>query len=484
LAQATAHSGTGSALVRATPYHAMEWRRTGDFRQRARRSDRATQSLGDQQRRRAAARTHAAINEFEEQLRLEQEKMTGDVDDLPLEAEAGSLGRSMQMSALLGTHSPESETEMEERSFQRTQSDPQIRGALEADPCTKRPPSPLAFYHYGSISPKPKSVFAQHRHRLGETTRPQHRKATSCGFYFPGAQFKKGPYGFSMQDPCLMSPKAGAAGDVPVRWAGDAGDARPLTTEVIGHKRNRQADPVISDGVRSTKAHSLRALRALQHVDQRRGEAVLEQARFENSVYEGRWRDPLLDTGGHLPEEAPAERHGWLGLAEEDKDPAQSAASRVLFGLEDCLSTCRSRLTELFNSEQKGLRLKVLEPEQFLRGLVRLGVVREGELSMGDVVTVASIIDPSFDGRINLPVLSRAIAAARSVKVQRAQASRMLRQQHQEKLSTSYSESLPVEVVKVDRECRSLFNFERSFEKFRSQQRALLAHHKEVVPTA
>lgn len=122
----------------------------------------------------------------------------------------------------------------------------------------------------------------------------------------------------------------------------------------------------------------------------------------------------------------------------------------------------------------------MLEPQEFLVGLVRLGIVEDGELSVHDVVQAMTTIDPNFDGRVSLPVLNRAVNAAHKVQGERTQAAQQVERQFQAKLSTSYSESLPVEVVKVDRESRSLFNFERSFEKFRSQQRILLAHHNEL----
>merc|ERR1712050_693239 len=106
-----------------------------------------------------------------------------------------------------------------------------------------------------------------HRQRLGESTRPKHRQ-TSCGFYFPGAHFKHGPYGFSMVDPCLMPPRSWASSPrVPTRWSDDLGNARPLDAHTLGLKRNRSEGAVISPQVRTTAAHTRRAERAFHVLD-------------------------------------------------------------------------------------------------------------------------------------------------------------------------------------------------------------------------
>jgi hypothetical protein len=215
-------------------------------------------------------------------------------------------------------------------------------------------------------------------------------------------------------------------------------------------------------------------------VDKNREEKLLEQVRFENGMYEGKFRDPMLERGGLLPEERPEERHDWLGESKEDMYSTQQLASRVLFGLQGCLRASRGKVTKLFQAENKSGPIGVLEPEEFLTGLVRLGVLEDGEMSVDNIVEAISVIDPNFHGAVSLPVIGRAVAAAHMIEGQRTQAAQQVERQHQAKLSTSYSESLPVEVVKVDRESRSLFNFERSFEKFRNQQRVLLAHHNEL----
>lgn len=460
------------------------WRRSGDFRQRERRAKRATERLVQVQRQRAAEQTRKALKDFEKILKIEQDKQKAEDDDLPLEAEAGyektikSLGTTGGYGAI-DRESSASDNEPTFDRLHRSHSDTGVRvAALEHDPCMMRPPSPLSYYDYGGLSVKPRSTFAQHKQKFGESTRSKHRQM-SPGFYFPGGQFKQGPYGFSMLDPCLMAPRSWhTSKPPPVRWENDPADVRPHSTEHLGHKRNRVAAPVCSDIVRSTRAHTLRAQMSSQHQDKNREEKFLEQVRFENGLFDGRWRDPVLDHKG-LPEEPPMEQHDWIGAEAEDMHAMQQLGSRILFGLQNCLRANRAKITTLFKAENSG-HPGVLEPQEFLRGLVRLGIVEEGELSLDDLVEAMTTIDPNFDGRVNLPLISRAIAAATKVQGQRLQATQLLEAQQHAKISTSYSESLPVEVVKVDKDCRSIFNFERAFEKFKAQQHLLLMQHNEL----
>lgn len=468
------------------------WRRTGDFRERERRAVRSTNKRVQLQRKRTADQTHEAIDRFEEVLKAEKERANRDIDDLPLEAEAGTYGSTFrsstygQASRWANDSGSDDEGHTGTRGsdrLERSHSEPQVRntGPIDNDPCHMRPPSPLGIYNYGCLSVRPRSTFAQHKQRMGESTRAKYRQ-TSPGFYFPGPQFKQGPYGFSMLDPCLIAPRAWptTTGVPPVRQVDDASDVRPLSTHDMATKRNLAEAPHLSDCVRTTKAHSERALIAFRNVDKNREEKLLEQVRFEKGMYEGRWRDPMLETKGQLPEECPEEKHDWLDGDTEEMHSTQQLGARILFGLQSCLRTTRGKITNLFQAENRQGPAGVLEPQEFLAGLVRLGVVEDGELSVHDIVHAMGTIDPNFDGRVNLPVIARAVNAAHKVQGQRTQATQQLERQHQAKASMSYSESLPVEVVKVDRESRSLFNFERSFEKFRSQQRVLLAHHNEL----
>jgi hypothetical protein len=321
-------------------------------------------------------------------------------------------------------------------------------------------------------------MFGQHRQQNGESVRPKHRH-TSCGFYSPGPQFKQGPYGFSVVDPCLMPPTVWQGSKSPShRTAGDAGDMRPLVSEEFGHKRSRKQDPVTSDIVRATGGHTRRAQRLFHCLDNKREEAVLEQARFEQGVFEGKWRNPLLDTP-HI-DEHPPEQHDWIELSLEEMTPSQQTAAYLLFRIERVSYKTRGRLAQLF-VDKNGGHPGVLEPEEFISGLIKLRVCQTGELKTPQVISIMSTIDPGFNGRVNLPTLSRAVNTARGIRMQREQANDALLKQRQVKLSTSYSESIPVDVIKVDRYESSLLNFNRSFQKFLTQQRGLLEHHNEAL---
>lgn len=283
---------------------------------------------------------------------------------------------------------------------------------------------------------------------------------------------------------------------------------------------------------------------------------MLEQVRFENGVYGGSWRDPLLadhaSSGSRQQrsadslEETKAEQHDWLSQSQEEMTELQREACQLLTDLERVTRALRGRLNDLFPG---GVTPGVVEPEDFFKALIKHGVLTKdvrghmrhtasdaadtveapssdasclvlGDLeqaltgtrsklndeaflkalakdrglrkdsqcrvihSVASLVEVMHVIDPSFDGRVNLPKVARAIAAARGVQNQRAKQTEIAKQQHHEKIMHSYSETLPVEVVKVDRESRSLFNFQRSFNKFREQQMELLKQHNEVVKSA
>lgn len=123
----------------------------------------------------------------------------------------------------------------------------------------------------------------------------------------------------------------------------------------------------------------------------------------------------------------------------------------------------------------------VLEPSEFLEGIVRLGIAHEGQFTVEEIIQAMALIDPNFDGRVNFTALERAVAAARGVQRQQAQEAERLAQQHEKKVTQSYGEALPIEIVKVERQPKSLFDFERAFERFRKQQKELLAHHGELM---
>lgn len=465
----------------------MAFRLDGSFKQRARTAEKTSKQLKDVRRQKVAIRTREAIDEFEEHLKRLQEDKIASIDDLPIAAEAGHL-RDLMRSRL------EKERQMREAGSDtsslrgpghghegpellRTQSaqGPELDARYD-----QRPPSPLGLYDYGSISTRPRSVLAQRSREAGESMRSMHRQSTP-GFYAPGLDFRHGPYGFSMLDPIHMPSRTGQ----PARPGRDPGDVRPATTEGRSHRhmRSRTCGPVISDGVKSAGLHDKRAARVFGAIDRVNEESSLEQARFEHGVFEGRWRDPLLEPSTASSALAPPQHPRCNFLSHEDAGEngsrAQQVASKILFGIEGALRQNRSTLGSIFRGVNKGT-VGVLEPQEFLEGLEKSGAVKKGTLTDADVVAAMATIDPHFDGRVNFTTLERAVASARGVQRQRAQeATRFLEHQHK-KVINSYGESLPFDVVKVERQPKSLFNFERAFERFRQQQKELLAHHGET----
>jgi len=220
-------------------------------------------------------------------------------------------------------------------------------------------------------------------------------------------------------------------------------------------------------------------------LDKGREEAFLEHARFENGMFEGRFHDPTKAMRGEVPEVHPPEHHDWLRIPLEEMSPKRQRAACVLFGLNRALRQFRGGLQGLFAAENLGLRQEnkggstgVLEPIEFLRGLVRVGAVQEGNFTLEDVFQVMQIIDPGSDGRVRLPVVARAVAVARSVTLQRERDLESFEQLQDKRSRSSYHAKLPVEAVKVDKIPSSMLNFDRSFANFRSQQQNLLNYHE------
>jgi hypothetical protein len=340
-----------------------------------------------------------------------------------------------------------------------------------------RPPSPLGVYNYGSISCRPRSLLAQTGKPSGGPWRPA--ASSTRGFYFPGADMRQGPYGFSMLDPIHMPPRNWVQSTtLPMRWINDPTDARPAQPG-RHQSRNHKDAPTLSETVRSSRAHELRARRVFDVLDKKREETLLEKIRFEQGVFDGKWRDPLLDVGASLLHPNSEEKHEFL-TSEQHEGKAPRNASKILFGLERALREGRGNLNNLFRAVNKNTP-NVLETDEFLDGLVRLGIVHHGDLSPNDLVEAMLLIDPTFDGRVNFTVLSRALAAAAHRHRQKVRAKEMADRQDQHIEHNTYHASLPVDVVKVDWRSRSLFDFVQDFDKFREQQKELLQQHNEVA---
>ncbi|CAE8631333.1 unnamed protein product, partial [Polarella glacialis] len=498
------------------------WRHAGSFRQRTRNAERTTKQLHAICRHKTSVRTHDAIREFEENLRISQEA-AADVDDLPMDAEAsashGHRWRRPAHTFQQAARDTGSDSERSNGAFRpsltRAQSDGTLKGLhRQASSCSatwaagapnpasldekeavhsQRPPSPVRFYDYGGLSTRPRSRLSQCRNKSGGDSRPKYRQGI-CGFYFPGPDCRQGPYGFSMLDPILMPPRNWEQGMVPPeRWAGDASEFRPFTAE--GREKPRgnvtflaehTETPLLKPEVRSAMYQDTKHRAVTASLAKKRDESYLEQVRYETGVWEGRWRDPMLDKNGlALLEDGSAGNQKSTAHSLENVEEVEGIATRIVLALDQALYEHRGKLGHLFKAVNRGVP-GVLEPPEFLEGLLRLRIVDQGELTEENIIEVMSLIDPDFDGRVILDTLNRAIANSRSARKLITQASGLLSSEEARPDSrhATYGKAAPVEMVKVDRMPKSLCNFEMSFEKFRKQQRELLTVHNETPTVA
>lgn len=490
----------------------MDPQRLGSFRQRSRKSERATLDRRRSLQRRRAQRTYADMEEFDYTLKARETSLLN-VDDLPPEAEATMLSsipnalsrltstrRSMEGTASLDDSSGD-EGLKESRIYGsrrlqelgRSSSAPGFPSVRshgdDRDLCERRPPSPTGIYDYGCISQRPRSSLGQHRLRHGREGRPPGHARASPGFYSPGSHFKQGSYGTSLLEPVFLPTNAPQLPqEVPRRYR-QPSDVRPATVgampgECHDYRRSRKAGPSESVDVRTTKTHAGRAARSFQTLDQSRDDAHLEQVTFERGLLDGNWEDPRRDCSGGVPEEVPRVYVDWIpnaaaGLSEGVSTPQRNIL-KILFGLESAIRNSKSTLRHIFAVEDVD-KTSVMSLESFQRGLVRLGVLAKEELTERDVAEALTAIDPGFDGQVTLQLLPRAIASVQGVQLEQSRASRRREQQVKAQIAKGYGMGdLNVEAVHVDRNPRSLFNFETAFAKFQSQQRDLLAHHGEI----
>eukprot|EP00930_Biecheleria_cincta_P002360 TRINITY_DN103366_c0_g1_i1.p1 TRINITY_DN103366_c0_g1~~TRINITY_DN103366_c0_g1_i1.p1 ORF type:complete len:481 (+),score=66.18 TRINITY_DN103366_c0_g1_i1:16-1458(+) len=465
------------------------WRRHGSFRQRARNSERTTRMLQGHTKQRVAVQTHQAIRDFEDNLRLLQD--SADVDDIPLDADPRRRWYHSNSTNRLAVADNGSDSSSVKHRLHRSQSDALVlrnsaanSGPLERQETlhAQRPPSPLHVYDYGGITVRPRSSMNQLRNKMMEPARPKYRQET-CGHYFPGPDCRQGPYGQSMQDPILMPPRHWLPSDAPPdRWRGDSGDLRPFTAEGLersGRPTSPIASPQLSKAeVRHTRTHAGRAKHIEEVLGKRREDTFLEHVRFEQGVYDGRWRDPMLGSMGlpmPLQKDDPAcsQHAAWAATLHRQYENDQfDLSSQILHNLEEALQSSRGKLSHLFAYVNQGVP-GVLEPAEFLEGLIRLGIVEPGDLTEKDIIEFLSNVDPDFDGRVNLVSLGKTLSGVRAFRNNRLRELEESREAKFEK-DVPYGESTPVSHVKIPMVPPSLFVFEQSFGKFRDQQEQLI----------
>lgn len=477
-------------------------------RDRAVKSAQITQLVQTQRRKNAAVSTHDAIRDFEKHLRTFQERSTAyvDPDDLPLNATAATVLPERTLEVTIPDYASDSSDSPRaghaNKMMRKSTSDSHIAHHSRDKPTmlddtddhlhARRPPSPLAFYDYGNINLKPRSVLTQQQKPEGSRpksaggTRSARRASSTAGFYFPGPDYKQGPYGFSMQDPILMPPRCWETGRVPDKSNQRSNNQRPKHHKGAGNDRGMQqafgSKPTVPTGIRTTRGQDLKLERVFQNLDNAREEAGFEQTRYEEGNFEGRWCHPVVCKRSNYIHEGPVPHpaEGWMEQDLENSSPAELLAHRILSGINRELQVRHSTLPRLFNAVNVGTP-GVLELEEFMDGLVRARIL-DGDAGITEKLfsQAMSFIDPDFDGRVNYPALKRGISAAQGVV--RSQQQARAAEGHQVKaaaLGTSYGSELPIAVVTVDKNSKSVFDFHRSMGMFRKQQAALLSQHGE-----
>jgi len=517
-------------------------------------SQKITQLVHMQHRKVTAARTHEQLKDFEENLRQFQGPRAEVVleDDMPLGADAKAVQASEKTETTVifpdnvstDSDSPRNMTQSQ-KMLSRTSVIPALdTQLLDTDTDdhmhARRPPSPLAHYDYGNISLKPRSILSQQQQPQRPTsaqrpprpssaqkslqqctggsgtmkigfgssvasqarpTSAQARRSSSAGgsFYFPGPDYRQGPYGFSMQDPILMPTRNWEPKRAPDRSDQHANNQRPRNHKGTGNdggvKQSCQSKPTVPTGIRSTRGQDLKLQRVFQTLDKEQVEAGFEQQRYEEGNFGGKWAHPLNCRHSNFISDN-IENHPVNILMDrslEDSDEVALLASRILSGLTNALQTRHSTLQRLFWAVNGGTP-GVLDLEEFIDGLVRLQILEGAEVVTLKVLSEAmSLIDPCFDGRVNYPALTRAITHAQgvqrggmwtttlnlpgSIKPATNRAGDGCRGPTVD-VCTRYGSELPAEHVTVTNS-KSVYDFSKTMEKFRKQQASLLSYHGE-----
>jgi len=338
--------------------------RSGTSRDRAIKSHQITQLVQMQRRKLTAVHTYDAINSFEEHLRTLEEP---EVDDLPLDATASNFkGDKTLIVPDNASDSSDSPRTPHAQRMMRSQSDshmihdhtsgrPHMLDDSDDHLHARRPPSPCAFYDYGCINQKPKSALSQQKEQqrsyaAGGRPKSAQRSSSSSGCYFPGPDYRQGPYGFSMQDPILMPPRNWETGRVPLSSDQKANTQRPRhvrgSANDGGIKQAFVSKPTVPSGVRSTRGQDLKLQRVFQKMDNDQEEAGLEQTRFEDGNFGGRWCHPVQCKRGNYMQDGPMQHpvEHWMEQDLENCGEAALLAHRILAGITRAFKTVTAHL--------------------------------------------------------------------------------------------------------------------------------------------
>lgn len=477
--------------------------RNASNQERALRSQRMSHLHQQQRQKEVRAKTYDMLRSFDQHVKSFHKTFArADVDDLPLNATAQTM-RSTSHSHFQHDHqdansdssdsprSPGHGARMLRKSSSEAYMGHHDDHELDHDDKARvrRPPSPLSHYDYGAVNLRPRSAVAQKRCPARENATTNRHKA-SVGMYFPGPDHKQGPYGFSMQDPILMPQRCWEPKRGPQRCNQQANDVRPRHQKAAPNDakvvQSHVSKPTCPELVRNTRGHDAKSQHVARYLDRLHDENVLEHVRHEEGTFEGRWCHPVKHRSATHLHDGPLGHFDWMEQELSESDEAELLASRILAGITRTLQEEHTTVSRLFKPVNRACQ-GVLEMEEFMEGLTRMHIIEyEDVTSLKLLSDVVSLLDPDFDGRVTFPALARAVQAAQQVQTKHAKATNatLKKQVITAKAGGPYGHGekiIPVEVVKVDMNSKSKFDFIRSRDEFLQQQKDLLIHHGERV---
>jgi hypothetical protein len=184
-------------------------------------------------------------------------------------------------------------------------------------------------------------------------------------------------------------------------------------------------------------------------------------------------------------------------------------AHHILSGIARTMAENHSHIPDLFKQVNRGTPA-VLELEEFIEGLVKINafedvdylvqlaiIIRdtngqrrkkkedeeeEEEIDAAPLKVLEeamTLIDPEFEGRVTYTALGRGVASFQATQRKQMQSLSGLSGRGPKATASFYGGELPVEVVRVDKLSKSVFDFNRSRDLFFKQQSSLLAFHGE-----
>jgi len=256
-------------------------------------------------------------------------------------------------------------------------------------------------------------------------------------------------------------------------------------------RRSYASRPVIADPVRTTRAHTVRSQAVFANMEFNRNMANLDHMLYESGTFEGKFHDPMANkrensSQGFEKARVPlgmtrGQEHSWL-MKGKEMNEAEQLAAHILYSILREMSEQHSTLPALFKFVSYRGPHGAMMLEDFTEGLVRAHVLSDvDDISHKAMLNAMSVIDPQFDGCVYFPALKEAIRAVEEFERGKDSSPTSAKLTGRSRHVAQYSDSLPVDIVKVDKKPKSLFDYQKQAEKFRSQQMELLARHGEVA---